>query len=122
MTNSPLLGGTSDLMLLRQKGSGTSSKKGNKQAYSALAIVVDAALVCCTMRPTVMDPAISVKTMKANPILRKNPMSVTSFWVAGAFMMVSLVWVEVMTKGLPNRPCMVLEACIHLPFMWTLAL
>ena len=103
-------------MLLSMKGS---PKTGiGRQAYSALAMVATgAALVCCTMRPTVMDPAIAVKTMKAKPMLRKNPMSVTSFWVAGAFMMVSLIWVEVMTKGLPSRPCMVLEAHIHLPFI-----
>jgi hypothetical protein len=77
-----------------------SEKNRNRQAYSALAMVAigAVALVCWTIRPTVMDPAMAVKTMKANPMLRKNPMSVTSFWVAGAFMMVSLVWVEVMTK------------------------
>ena len=53
------------------------------QIYSALAIVAAvAALVCWTMRPTVMDPAMAVRMMKASPILRKKLMSVTSFWVA----------------------------------------
>jgi hypothetical protein len=94
------------------------------RVYSAVAIVVDAeALVCCRMRPMVMEPAMAVKTMNANPMLRKNPMSAISFWVAGAaFMMVSLVWGEVVTGELRQRPCMVLETCIHLPFMWISAL
>jgi hypothetical protein len=44
---------------------------------------------------------------------------VTSFWVAdAAFMVISLLGVKSMTKGLPTRACMVLEACIRLPFMW----
>ena len=64
-----------------------------------------------------MEPAMAVKTMNANPMLRKNPMSAVSFWAAGNCMMVSLLSIEVITKGLPNRPCMVLEACIHFPFI-----
>ena len=69
-------------MLLFLKGS--QKTEIYRPAYSALAIVVGAeALVCCRIRPTVMEPAIAVKTMNANPMLRKNPMSVTSFWVAG---------------------------------------
>jgi hypothetical protein len=45
--------------------------------------------LCCRNRPTVTDPAINVNTMKANPMLRRKPMSAVSF-CAGCKSMVFL--------------------------------
>ena len=46
---------------------------------------------CFRIKLTVMDPAIAVNRMKANPMLRKNPMSAVSFCGDGKGMLVSLV-------------------------------